>query len=226
MTESPSQDALTTTRRSLHQVAEHVLSAARKRATGQIALVPGEGGVRTPPLPDGRVIALIDGDIAVIDDRGVRRAPLTTPSAAAEFVGTEPGFPWTKHPPGTESMPDAALEVDLDAARVLAGWFALGDAVLRQLAARLTPGAEPAPQIFPEHFDIAITVAEVSYGASPGDDAIPAPYLYVGPFAGPPAGDEEFWNAPFGAYTTILDADTEPAALAFFLKGNQLLGRP
>ena len=226
MTESPSQDALTTTRRSLHQVAEHVLSAARKRATGQIALVPGEGGVRTPPLPDGRVIALIDGDIAVIDDRGVRRAPLTTPSAAAEFVGTEPGFPWTKHPPGTESMPDAALEVDLDAARVLAGWFALGDAVLRQLAARLTPGAEPAPQIFPEHFDIAITVAEVNYGASPGDDAIPAPYLYVGPFAGPPAGDEEFWNAPFGAYTTILDTDTEPAALAFFLKGNQLLGRP
>ena len=66
----------------------------------------------------------------------------------------------------------------------------------------------------------------MNYGASPGDDAIPAPYLYVGPFAGPPAGGEEFWNAPFGAYATIGDVDTEPAALAFFLKGNQLLGKP
>jgi hypothetical protein len=108
---------------------------------------------------------------------------------------------------------------------VLAGWFALGDAALRELAAQLTPGAEPAPQIYPEHFDLAITVDEVNYGASPGDDAIPAPYLYVGPFSGPPAGDEEFWNAPFGAYTTIAEVGAVPDAVAFFLKGNQLLGR-
>jgi hypothetical protein len=227
MTASVPNDALVTTRRSLHQVAEHVLSAARKRATGhEIALVPGEGGVRTPPLPDGRVIALIDGDIAVIDDKGVRRAPLTSPRAAAEFVGTEPGFPWTKHPPGTESMPDAPLVVDLDAARVLADWFALGEAALRELAATLAPGAEPTPQIFPEHFDLAITVAEVNYGASPGDDAIAAPYLYVGPFAGPPDGDEQFWNAAFGAYMTISEVSTRAAALAFFLNGHQLLGKP
>jgi hypothetical protein len=226
MSTSEPNVALVATRRSLHQVAEHVLSAARKRSTGgEIALVPGPGGVRTPPLADGRVLALIDGDIAVIDDTGVRRAPLTTARAAADFVGTEPGFPWTKHPPGTESTPDAALEVDPDAARVLAGWFALGDSALRELAARLSPGAEPTPQIFPEHFDLAITVAEVNYGASPGDIAIPSPYLYVGPFAGPPAGDEEFWNAPFGAYTTIGDVVTAADALAFFLQGNRLLGR-
>jgi hypothetical protein len=226
MTASVPNDALVTTRRSLHQVAEHVLSAARKRATGQIALVPGEGGVRTPPLPDGRVIALIDGDIAVMDAKRVRRAPLTTPRAAAVFVGTEPGFPWTKHPPGTESMPDAPLVVDLDAARVLAHWFALGEAALRELATTLTPGAEPTPQIYPEHFDLAITIAEVNYGASPGDDAIAAPYLYVGPFAGPPGGDDQFWNAPFGAYMTISEVDTEAAAVAFFLNGHQLLGKP
>jgi hypothetical protein len=226
MTASVPNDALVTTRRSLHQVAEHVLSAARKRATGQIALVPGEGGVRTPPLPDGRVIALIDGDIAVMDAKRVRRAPLTTPRAAAVFVGTEPGFPWTKHPPGTESMPDAPLVVDLDAARVLAHWFALGEAALRELATTLTPGAEPTPQIYPEHFDLAITIAEVNYGASPGDDVIAAPYLYVGPFAGPPGGDDQFWNAPFGAYMTISEVDTEAAAVAFFLNGHQLLGKP
>ena len=48
----------------------------------------------------------------------------------------------------------------------------------------------------------------------------------MGPFAGPPAGDEEFWNAPFGAYTTIGDVDTAADAVAFFLEGNRLLGRP
>jgi hypothetical protein len=172
------------------------------------------------------VNALIDGDIAVIDATGARRAPLTTPRAAAEFVGTEPGFPWTKHPPGTESMPDMSLVVDLAAARVLAGWFALGEAALRELGAALSPGAEPTPQIYPEHFDLAITVAEVNYGASPGDDAISAPYLYVGPFAGPPVGDEQFWNAPFGAYTTINEVSTPAAAVAFFRNGLQLLGKP
>lgn len=219
-------ETLTTTRTSLHQVAEHVLSAARKRATGEIALLPGPGGVRTPPLPDGRVLAVIDGDIAVIDDDGERRSPLTTARAAADFVGIEPGFPWTKHPPGTESRPDAQLEVDPDAARVLAGWFALGDSALRELAERLTPGAEPTPQIFPEHFDLAITVAEVNYGASPGDEAIPTPYLYVGPFGGPPAGDQSFWNAPFGAYTTIGDVGTPAEGLAFFLEAHRRLERP
>lgn len=227
MTDTATNDALVATRRSLHQVAEHVLSAARKRETGrEIALVPGPGGVRTPPMADGRVLAIIDGDIAVIDDRGVRREPLTTPRAAADFVGTEPGFPWSKHPPGTQSTPDAPLVVDLDAARVLADWFALGDAALRELATRLAPGDEPSPQIFPEHFDLAITVADVNYGSSPGDDAIPTPYLYVGPFEGRPVDGEGFWNATFGAYATIGDADTVAAALAFFCKGHQLLGRP
>jgi hypothetical protein len=50
--------------------------------------------------------------------------------------------------------------------------------------------------------------------------------VYVGPFAGPPAGDEEFWNAPFGAYATIADVATAAGALTFFLQGNRLLGRP
>lgn len=219
-------DALIATRRSLHHAAEHVLSAALKRATGQISLRPGPGGLRTPPLPDGRLLALIDGDIAVIDAESVRREPLTTVRAAAEFAGTEPGFPWTKHPPGTEYVPDMPLTVDVGAARLLADWLALGDLALRALAATLSPGDEPTPQIFPEHLDLAITVAEVNYGASPGDDAIPEPYLYVGPFDGRPAGGEAFWNAPFGAYATIDDVHTAAAALEFFLGGHQLLDRP
>jgi hypothetical protein len=224
MSDTNAEDgSLVTTRRSLHRVAEHVLSAALKRATGQISLRPGPGGVRTPPLPDGRVLAVIDGDVAVIDHDGVRREPLTTVRAAAEFAGTEPGFPWTKYPPGTDFLPDARLAVDVAAARLLADWFALGDIALRALAATLAPGDQPVPQIFPEHLDLAITVAEVNYGASPGDDAIPAPYLYVGPFDGAPPGDEGFWNASFGAYTTIDDVPSAAAALEFFLAGHRRL---
>jgi hypothetical protein len=219
-------DALTTTRTALHQVAEHVLSGALKRSTGQISLRPGPGGVRTPPLSDGRVLALIDGDIAVLDQHGVRRAPLTTVRAAAQFAGVEPGFPWTKHPPGTEFLPDAALDIDAAATTLLADWFGRSDIALRALAAVLSPEAEPEPQIFSEHFDLAITVAEVNYGASPGDAAIPAPYLYVGPFAGPPEGDEGFWNAPFGAFQGIEDTPTAADALAFFLDGHRRLDRP
>jgi hypothetical protein len=226
MSDSVSNDTLVATRRSVHQVAEHVLSAALKRSTGHaISLRPGPGGVRTPPLPDGRVLAVIGADIAVIDHEGVRRAPLTTVRAAADFAGTEPGFPWTKHPPGTEFVPDARQDVDVDAAALLADWFARGDIALRALAATLSAEDEPTPQIFPEHFDLAITVADVNYGASPGDDAIPAPYLYVGPFAGRPVGDETFWNAAFGAYLTVDDAPTAAAALDFFLDGHRRLAR-
>jgi hypothetical protein len=227
MSQLVSNEALVVTRRSLHQAAEHVLSAALKRSTGhEISLRPGPGGVRTPPLADGRVLAVIGADIAVIDHEGVRRAPLTTVRAGADFAGTEPGFPWTKYPPGTEFVPDARLDVDADAAGLLADWFARGDMALRALAATVSAGAEPTPQIFPEHFDLAITVAEVNYGASPGDDAIPAPYLYVGPFAGRPSGDEQFWNASFGAYLTIDDVPTAADALDFFLDGHRRLANP
>src|SRR4029453_16261458 len=112
--DSAPTDTLRSTRRALHQAAEHVLSAALKRATGQFSLRPGPGGLRTPPLPDGRMLALIDGNIAVIDDEAMRLARLTTLRARAEFAGTEPGFPWTKYPPGTDYLPDASLDIDAE----------------------------------------------------------------------------------------------------------------
>ena len=51
------------------------------------------------------------------------------------------------------------------------------------------PAERPsAPQIFPEHFDLGVTAGAVNYGFSPGDDAIPTPYVYVGPHE-VPTGD-------------------------------------
>ena len=56
--------------------------------------------------------------------------------------------------------------------------------------------AEQQPVLWPEHFDVAVSVAEVNYGVSAGDGYHPTPYAYVGPWK-PRTGS--FWNAPFGA---------------------------
>jgi hypothetical protein len=225
MPEHESTDSpLAPTRESLHRVAEHVLSAALKRATGRIALRPGPGGVRTPPLDaEGRVLALVGTDIELLVGTEVaRRAPLTTVREAAEAVGVEPGFPWTKHPPGTPYRPDERLALDPDAAETLAQWFALGDRALTLLAAEVGAADAAVPQVYPEHFDLAISLDRVNYGASPGDAAIAEPYLYVGPYDGPPVRDA-FWNAPFGAFVTRDEVATPEDALAFFHSGRSRL---
>ncbi|MGH8893458.1 MAG: hypothetical protein ACRDWY_09160 [Actinomycetes bacterium] len=218
MPELPPTSLLVETRKSLHRVAEHVLSAALKTATGHIALEPGPGGVRTPPLPDGSVLAVEGTDITVTGPGVARRAQLSTVAHAAHLAGTVPGFPWTKHPPATPLEPDARLAVDAASAQVLADWFALGAEAMGALA-REIPEDGPGPaHVYPEHFDLGMVAAEVNYGASPGDEAIELPYLYVGPHEGPPAEDD-FWNAPFGAYRTIHDVTTPQDALAFFRAG-------
>jgi hypothetical protein len=222
----PPPNPLATTRESLHRVAEHVLSAASKRATGQIALRPGPGGVRTPALPDGRVIALVGTRIVVERDGAVvREALVTTVRQAAAVAGVEAGFPWTKHPPGTPFTPDEPLPLDQAAAEQLAQWFQLGDRALSVFAdeGAMTGAREMAPpQIFPEHFDLAISAARANYGASPGDAAIAEPYLYVGPYDGPPARNG-FWNAAFGAYLPMGLVATPADALAFFRAGRDRL---
>jgi hypothetical protein len=222
MAELPPLERLVTTRRSLHRAAEHVLAAALKRATGQIALRAVPGGVATPPLPDGRVVSLLGPDVVVDGGDGVRRERLTTVRAAARLVGTEPGFPWTKHPPATPDEPDAALDVDDAAAAVLDDWFGLGARTLAAWWGEVAPDEPPEAQVFPEHFDLAIAAGEVNYGFSPGDDAQPLPYLYVGPWS--PPQQDGFWNAEFGAYRTIEQVDDLEGALGFLRAARARLG--
>jgi hypothetical protein len=73
--------------------------------------------------------------------------------------------------------------------------------------------------LWPEHFDLGISAGPINYGASPGDCHVLEPYLYVGPHEGPPPGDPEFWNAPFGAARTIHQIGTAADAAAFFRDG-------
>ena len=75
--------------------------------------------------------------------------------------------------------------------------------------------------LWPEHFDLAITLAEVNYGVSPGDDEIPEPYAYVGPWT-PLVGT--FWNVPFGAARALAELDGVGAVVDFFGEGARRVG--
>lgn len=222
MTGSQSTELFAATRDGWHRVAEHVLAAAQYAQTGKISLRPVAGGFRTTrPLRDNARLSVVRTQLVVDDDAGVRTAPLTTVAAAAQFVGAEPGMAATVYQPATPLEPDAPLRVDPRSARLMADWYELADAALRHLLSEIdAPGQEPI--LWPEHFDVGITVASVNYGASPGDDHLAEPYLYVGPHAGPPVRDE-FWNAEFGAVRTIDEIASIDEAVAFFRAGHEYL---
>jgi hypothetical protein len=211
---------LAATRAGWHRVAEHILAAALYRATGKIGLVPSPGGFRTPSFgTDARFLAVDGIELVVSGAGGTKRTPLTTIRAAAEFAGVTPGAPAEVYPPATRLDLDEPLMIEPAVARLLADWYSLGAQALSRLAAEI-PGDQPtAPVLWPEHFDVGVTAAAINYGASPGDDHIADPYLYVGPHDGPPPGDPAFWNAPFGAARTFGQAGTAAEAAAFFRDG-------
>jgi hypothetical protein len=211
---------LAETRAGWHRVAEHVLAAALFAATGKIGLLAWPGGFRTPALhPDGRFLAVDGTELVVSGAGGVRRTSLTTIRAAAEFAGIAPGAPAQVYKPATPLDLDEPLVIEPDAARVLAEWYSLGAQALARFALGI-PGDKPsAAVLWPEHFDLGLTAAAVNYGASPGDDRVSEPYVYVGPHDGPPPGDPTFWNAPFGAARTFRQIGTVAGAAAFFRDG-------
>ncbi len=120
------------------------------------------------------------------------------------------------------------------AAAALAAWFAFGAGVLEELRAETDAVLLPTPpQLWPEHFDVAIELGDdasgkrAGYGASPGDAEHPEPYLYVGPWSAPPDGP--LWNATAfpGAelsYAELLTAaDRRAAALEFYRSRKEAL---
>jgi hypothetical protein len=207
---------LGSTRTGWHRVAEHVLAAGQYAASGTIRLAVGPGGFRTTAGIGGRQLA-VEGDRLVVDDGGLRRGtPLTTLREVARFAGVVPGLRGS-YSPATDAALDSPLDVDPAAAADLAAWFAIGDAALRRFA----PGMQPV--LWPEHFDVAITVDAVNYGCSPGDDALDVPYLYVGPHEPPPRDD--FWNQAFGAALPRDRVRGTASAIAFFEEGRARAGR-
>ncbi len=162
------------TRAAMHSVAEMRMKPKRELETGnEIALEFTPGGFGSPPWETG-VASGASGQIRV---------------EGTELVSRE-GNDVTRRPLDDVSAAGAAA---------LADWFAFGTVVLAELL-RIRPGLDPAPiRLWPEHFDVATELGSESagrranFGASPGDDDHPEPYLYVGPWDQSVEG--EIWNA-------------------------------
>ena len=77
---------------------------------------------------------------------------------------------------GSGLTEDYTLTVDGACAAELTEAFRVGDEALAEFA----PDAQRV--LWPEHFDLGITLDRVNYGVSPGDADIGVPYAYVGPW--------------------------------------------
>ena len=218
----PLPDGFEATRRSLHAVAEHLLCGCRYDANGKIGLRYTYRGFGTPFFGADRQVRVEAGEL--VD--GEQRSSLTTLRDAGELLGRAPGAPAGLFTPTTPLDLDRQLDVDIGCAGALGDWYGLCASLLEQLRTDAGPADAPARvQIWPEHFDIAVDLGpeggRANYGGSPGDDAHPEPYLYVGPWGEWPR--DPFWNEPFGAslsYRAVLDG-ADP--LAFFRRGKELL---
>lgn len=186
--------------RSLHAVAELVIAGPQHREHGTIRLMVTPGGF-------GAVATSLRVEGTDLVWAGGRAPPAGTFGALAEQVGVQPGPPVGRYPDISGVDPAEQIQVDAGAAAELATWFVRGDAGLRAFA----PGQEPV--LWPEHFDLAMTVDEVNYGISPGDAGHGEPYAYVGPWT--PRTDE-FWNASFGGLRAARDLETADAVAAYF----------
>jgi hypothetical protein len=204
------------TRGALHALAEHVLSAAYFHATTHIGLRPTPRGFGTPVFGEQERVR-VDATALVHEKAGqTRRHELTTLHAASAFVGVPLGAP-AVYTPTTSIAPDAPLLIDRDAVLAVGDWYALGSALLHDLRAAHPEVSSTDAQLWPEHFDLACELGDAdagtraTYGASPGDSAIPEPYFYVGP-----------WDAarrtgmlgvyPFGGACTYSELRGTPAA--------------
>ena len=214
-------DVYVRTRTDLHRVAEHVVSATLNRESGHVALRAVDGGFGTPEFGAGRTISVVGTDL-VDDADGARRVARVDGATLTELAALVRGEAGSPDPPERWSTPldaGAPLRVDERAAAVVARCHALGDAALRAWREQIVAD-EPTPvKLWPEHFDIAISAAEVNYGASPGDEGHQTPYLYVGPWRGRPDGEDDFWNAPFGALLDLEQVASADDAVAFFRAG-------
>jgi hypothetical protein len=232
----PLPESFVAARDAMHALAEHGLAPVRYRADGHISLVPTPGGFGTPLLGDGERVRVEVVELVHERPGTSTRVGLTNLGTAAKFVDVPLGAPVDVYTPATPCAPDLPIAVDPDAARVLAAWIAFADTLLSDLRETYAAHEPTVPAMWPEHFDLASELGDAAagtratYGASPGDDGIPEPYLYVGPWdAGRRSG--KLGTYPFGAAITYAElsaaSDPKGAGLDFFLEGAALLiGQP
>ena len=206
---TPDPAALVVTRRRLHGIAECLMAGPQRRAGGRITLRVTPGGFATTGAP---ALRLDGADLVVGESRRV--AVAGTFAELADALGVDFGAPPDAYPDGSEASATDDVSLDAASARLIQDWYLLADAALRVLAPRQTP------ILWPEHFDVAILVDDVSYGASPGDGFHPAPYAYVS--SGGHDGSD-FWNAPFGAIRSHEQMRNIDDLVTFWRAGQALL---
>ncbi|MEV6235561.1 hypothetical protein [Lentzea sp. NPDC051838] len=189
------------TRRALHGIAELVLAGPQFDRSGTIRLRITPGGFGTVAEPDLRV----EGDHLVAN--GLRLPLKGTSADLALAAGLQVRPLNDVYRDGSGVTPDEVVDVDPDAAVVIADAFAQGDRAMREFA------PDQTPVLWPEHFDLGIALDEVNYGISPGDKHFTEPYAYVGPWK-QRAG--AFWNTAFGAAYPLSRLDS---IVTFFQEG-------
>jgi hypothetical protein len=215
----PLPDSFAATRHALHRVAEEIVAPARK-PHNEIALRQTPGGFGTPPFEfeGSRMQVRVQGAELLLTAGGEETSThLSTLADAGRFLGPHllPDGP----PQAT-----APLGIDPLAADRLGAFYAFGDVVLRRFSDGLPAGAEPSEiSLWPEHFDIALEAgaeaagARATYGASPGDEHHPEPYVYVAPWTATVEGAawnaKGFSGAELGYADLLAAADPEAAAL-------------
>lgn len=213
--------------RSLHVLAEHVLGAGLYAATGHIGLQVVPGGFATPTTAVAEIggrLSVVHGLLVIVGPDGQQReSPITTVRAAADFYGVSPGMPAIVYTPSNQLDLDAVLPVDPAVAERIGDWLVLGDDALGVFAADHADEQPTVRTLWPEHFDLGISMAEVNYGVSPGDAEHAEPYLYVGPWTPRPGS---FWNESFGASVPASTVGSAADAVAFFDHGRTLAANP
>lgn len=225
---------LAATRTALTALAFFVVAPARHAANGKIGLRWTKGGFGTPFFGANRQVRVAGDRLVVQDGDRARAVPLTTLREAGQFVGVSPGAPSDIdfHDAPDAVDPDQDLEVSADAVAFLDAWFGFATRVLEELRVEAGMPDDTRVQIWPEHFDAAIELGaadagtRASFGASPGDAAVPMPYLYVAPWT---ARQGPFWDAPFGGAMVTIDelqatGDGGDAARQFFAAARTELG--
>ncbi len=231
---------LATTRSALHRLAFYVLSAAREAATGRIGLSATPGGFGSPPFQDAdgrtQILRVEGSDLVIESDGETQRSPITTLGAAAELVGVTPdGDRGAEFDVPEMGALDAPLDVDPTASTLLAEWYRLGFDTLEVIRDEAEPEDDATePWLWPEHFDVGTDMgsaqagARASYGASPGDQGHPEPYLYVAAWSDVDRSDR-FWNdTRFSGASLVLseltaNADPVERALSFLREGRRRL---
>lgn len=212
----PAPPTLEPTRVSLHAIAEHVMKPAREQVNGKFGLRYTLHGFGTPYYGGDEQLRVEGGALVLDGPRGERRVEPATLEQAALLAGV------------TLKTEDRELEIDEAGAHLLGDWFGFGASVLEQLRAE-SEGLEPSRvQLWPEHFDIAFELGSeadgrrAGFGASPGDELHPEPYVYVVPWDAD-AAQGDLWNAEAFAgaelaYSELLAAPDQRAAALDFLR--------